>query len=216
MSNKKIFDTAVQGELEGVNREKEREEIIRSFEKFVNKPIPEAVNAYDWVGSDVLLEVFKFVPDLNDGVDLQMDEKGRTMANSRTRYFPIAKVLAAGDSAYYNPTVTKTEGEHIVKKKIEAGQFVKLVDVDVMSIETSKFQEWNSSQNRNGNLKPKGDEPMRYVSNIYKSYGRFTFVLNPFDTVEVDKNQDDSIYCVPSNLIINQVKDVKLLIDLCS
>lgn len=203
--SKKTFDDAIQNQVNSENRKQEQKAMIDAFNEFRGQDIPKAVEAYDWRGSEVLLEVFKFTPEVEQKVNLEMDESGRTVAQQNTRYFPIARILAAGENAQYR------DGE-----KIEKGDIVKLKDVETMSIETSKYRKWNSDKNRKGSLKPKGEEPTRFVSKIFESYGSFTFVLNPFDTVHFDKGEDDSIYKLSSAKVENKIKDVELLLSLCS
>lgn len=190
------FDEIVNDSLNVIDKAQETKLASDAFKSFIDKPITNLVNAYRWDDKDVLIEVFKYAPESE--MSIQINAKGDTSDINKIRYFSFAKVLAAGPESKY-----------------KAGEIVKLRDTDSLSIETSKYKSWVDNPMSKSNLKQKGEEPQRYVSNIFKSLGPYAFILNPLDLAKLDSHVDDAVYKVSDAKIENVVKDVDILFGSC-
>lgn len=186
------FDEAVVSGLNKLSAEQQTQQAKEAFIKFQEEDIPKEVDAYEWVDNDLLIKVFKFEPE--DELSLQINAKGDTSILNKVRYFSIAKVLAAGP-----------------RSKYEVGQIVKLRDRDTLTIESTKYKDWVNNDLSKSNLKQKGQEPVRFMSNIFQTYGQFAFVLNPFDIQALDSGEDSGIYKVTDSKVENPIKDVSIL-----
>ncbi len=187
---KKKFASSVSSELITKGRIEEQELLKQRFQEFIQLESPEEVNAYEWKGYDVLIKVFKFRTQ-NESME---DVDGESLM-SNTRFFSIAKILAAGPESKY-----------------VQGDLVKLKDVDTLTIESSQYRDWIKNEFSKGNLKQKGTEPSRFVSNIYQTLGPNAFILNPLDIISLDKEQDDSIFKINDGKIENKISNVDILI----
>jgi hypothetical protein len=187
---KKKFSSLVSTELMTKNRNEEQELLKEKFQEFLQLETPKEVSAYEWKGYDVLIKVFKLRTKNHSMEDIE----GESLM-SNTRFFSIAKILAAGPDSKY-----------------EEGDLVKLKDVDTLTIESSQYRDWIKNEFSKGNLKQKGTEPSRFVSNIYQTFGPNAFILNPLDIISLDKEQDDSIFKVNDGKIENKINNVDILI----
>lgn len=195
MSNKRKFDGAVVKTLGVVDKKKEQKAIKEAFKEFIDLEIPSLVDVYEWKGTEVLLKVFKYKPKKeNIQVSFELNSKGDTIQDTETRYFSFAKVFAAGPDSPY-----------------KVGEIVKLRDVDTMSIETQKYREWVDNPYSKSNLKQVGEEPQRYLSNIFPKWGPHVFVLNPLNVEDFDLGEDDDLYKRDAAVVENRIKDVTLL-----
>lgn len=190
---KENFDVEVSKRLQQVDKKQEVKDVKQAFRSFLEEPLPKEVKAYKWESGDTLIKVFLYAPTSEDA--LEIDSSGKTTDTHKVRYFPFARVLAAEEGAKYQP-----------------GDLVKLRDTEVMSIESSKYIEWKNRPYQKGNLKAKGEEPPKYISNIYQTYGAYTFLLNPFDLEAIDSQKDESIYKIPESKIENKVLDIDVLL----
>ena len=188
-SKKQKFDDIAIQETFAIDKAKETKAVKEAFEKFLNKPIPKEVEYYEWADNEVLVEIFKY--DFTEIMDEMFSTYNivNTPNLSYIRFFSFAKVLASGPDSKYKP-----------------GDIVKLRDADVLSAESSKYIAWVENEYNRSNLKKIGQEPPRFVSNIYKVLGSRSFILNPLDVQSLDTNVDDSIYKLNDAKIENKVK----------
>lgn len=176
-------------------KKREYSEVLEKFDEFVNEEIPEEVNAYEWKDGEYLIKVFTYRDDRKKD-KFEINPQNNAAYTNNLRHFSIAKVLAA-----------HKEGEY------KQGDLVKLRDTDTLTIESAGYKKWADNKYNKGNLKKVGQEPPRYLSNIYKSMGQYRFILNPLNIVDLDMNdEDEGIYKIPSNRIENKIKDVDLLL----
>jgi len=140
--------------------------------------------------------VFKHTPPDTEEA-LHLDTDGKTTNVLKERFFSVGRILATG-----------------VGSKYEVGDIVKFKDIDTLSVETSAYKAWTQNPNRGGNLKQVGKEPERFMSNIYRQWGQYAFILNPFDIDKADGNDDDCIYKIPESKVENRVKNVELLLNI--
>ena len=193
MGKKETFDDVANQEVGAVDKQEEIKQTKEAFNLFRNEEIPKVVEAYDWKDHEVLVKIFKFAPITDTAVTL--NAKGDTTDMHKVRYFSIAKVLAAGKEAEYEP-----------------GDLVKLKDVDTLSIENSKYRAWVDNPYKNGNMKKKGEEPVKYMSNIFKTLGNSAFILNPFALDIIDGGEDDAVYKLSTAKIENKIVNIDLLL----
>lgn len=192
MAGKTNFDMVVNENLNKVSKIEETKQIITQFKNFLELKIPKEVGCYEWKDREILLKVFKYVP--TDDSSIIINTSGDTNNVNKIRYFSIGVVWAAGEAS-----------------KFKEGDIVKLRDTDVLSIESTKYKEWIDNPLSKSNMKQKGEEPQRYVSNVYKTLGPYAFILNPFDLENLDSHIDDGVYKVNDNLIENRIKNVDIL-----
>lgn len=189
---KQTFDEAVASGITSISKADQTEQAIKAFMEFQKEPIPKQVEAYEWGGKELLIKVFKFEPE--DDLSIQINSKGDTSIMNKIRYFSIARVMAAGPDSKYKP-----------------GQIVKLRDRDTLTIESSQYRSWVDNDMSKSNVKQKGQEPVRFMSNIFQTFGQYAFVLNPFDLQGLDSGEDSGLYKVTDSKIENPIRDVSLL-----
>lgn len=187
--SKRNFDNIVSDNLASIDRKAQSKQAVEAFEVFSKKDTPVEASAYEWEGSELLIEVFSFQPE--DELTLQVNGNGDNLGNFV--YLPIARILANGPNSKY-----------------VVGDVVKLKDSDVTTVENPKYREWVSNKLSKSNLKQKGEEPLRYGSNIVKTLGPFLFTLNP---LKRDNEDLDTLYFKVSDAKIeNKIKDVQILL----
>lgn len=186
------FDVILNDNIQTKTKKDEAVQIKEQFKTFIAGEIPNEVNAYKWQDKEVLLKVFKYIPEDDNVINIT---ETQTSELQKARYFSFAKVLATGPDSKYKP-----------------GEIVKLKDIDTLSIENSKYKQWKDNPLSKSNLEQKGKEPLRYMSNIFERLGPFTFVLNPFDVEKLDSGSDDCIYKLSDGKIENPIADVNILL----
>lgn len=191
---KRKFDDLSSKALSSVNKETQMEQAKEAFKTFMDKETPNEVNAYDWTGREVLIEIFSFEPDDEFADTLKGEGMGTIL--DKVRYFSLAKVLAAGTDSVY-----------------KTNDIVKLKDRETLSLESSAYQNWVKNDYSKSNLKQKGKEPSRFMSNIFQTYGAFAWVLNPLDIKSLDQGEDSGLYKITDAKIENKVKDVNILLN---
>ena len=192
MGNKKVnFDKVLEGELDSRNSEVQQEEVLKQFDEFLDKPVPSEVEAYSWQGNDILIEVFRYMP---EGVmDFDINDETSNKSNYE-RYFSFGKVLAASEKSEYNK-----------------GDIIKLSDVSSLTIESSSYKDWVKNPLSKSNMKQKGKEPQRYITNIHSDFGNYLFILNPLNLGKLDSHEDAPIYKIPDRLVECKVNDPSIL-----
>ena len=195
MSNKTVFELSVKEGLTEKTKESETANVVSEFREFIDRDIPKEVTAYVWEDNEVLIQVFKYKP--KSEINIHVNQKGLTSDDNKVRYFSFAKVLASGPTSRY-----------------KAGDLVKLRDIDTLTIESSAYKNWVDNPMSKSNLKQQGTEPQQYVSNIFKTFGTYVFILNPSDLKKLDSNLDEAIYKVSDPKIENIIKDVDLLLNI--
>lgn len=186
--SKRNFDNVVTDNLAAIDKKAQSKQAVEAFESFNSKVVPVEVNAYEWEDSEVLIEVFSFQPE--DELTLQVNGNGESLGNMV--YLPIAKVLASGEGSKYS-----------------VGDVIKLRDSDVTTVENPDYREWVHNKLSKSNLKQKGDEPVRYGSNIVKTLGPFLFTLNP---LKRDDNLSTIYFKISDAKVENKIKDVQVLL----
>lgn len=173
------------------NIEKEQKAIFDDFSKWIDKPFPKFLNNHDIKPHELIILVYGFKPKSAPGKSILLDGDGRTSDELKHRTFSIAKVLKAGSESGY-----------------EAGDFVKLYDFEVASIENPEHSLWNHNEYSKSNLKKIGQEPDRFMNNIGRFFGPKMVVLNP---LKAQLEEDDflTFKVLPTNIAnkINNVRD---------
>lgn len=190
---KKDFNKIVSDNITEVDRKSQTQQAIEAFQEFQNKSIPKEVAAYTWEDKEVLIEIFSFEPE--DELSLDLDTSASIL--NKVRYFSVARVLASGPESKY-----------------KVGQLVKLKDRDTLTIENSAYKEWVNNPMSNSNMKQKGQEPPRFMSNIFQTFSQYTFILNPFDIKSLDEGKDEGVYKIYDNKIENPIENVEILFDI--
>lgn len=143
------------------NAEKEQAAIFEDFKSWVEKPFPKFLDNHDIKPHELIIRVYGFRP-TTEGPKLLLDQSGRTSDDLKHRTFSIARVLKAGPESGYS-----------------AGDFVKLRDFEVSSIENPDYSLWISNEYSKSNLRKIGQEPDKYLNNIGRFFGPKMVVLNP-------------------------------------
>lgn len=188
------FDQLATLGLNSLDKKEQAKEAIEQFKEFRNQSVPKEVAAYTWAPGEVLIKVFKYTPGTK--TNIQINASGDTSELNNVRYFSVAKVLASGPESKYS-----------------VNDIVKLRDTDTLSIESSKYKTWVDNPMSKSNLKQKGEEPQRFISNIFKTLGPQAFILNPFDLENLDAHVDDAVYKISERQIENPVANVEVLFD---
>lgn len=147
-----------------------QDHINRSFEAFINEPIPPDLDdIYDLDGDNVVIRVFDVEPDVSASkLYVSLNRKGTSIPYM---CFGVAKVLIAGKESKY-----------------KAGDIVKLRDFEARTLKNPDYSAWVNNPYNRSNAKRVGEEPPEYVSNLHKSFGTKMFMLNPisFSTEGLD------------------------------
>jgi len=163
-----------------VNMPKDEEsDLIRAkFKEFVEGEIPDQkfLEAYGFESSKVLVKVFFYEPERDEKVVKILGDLADSVYQNR--YFPFVKVLASAD------------------ENIEVGSIYKLSDVKTLSIESSEYKDWVKNDFSKSGINRKGDEPQRYINNIFRFLGQDAFVPDPFDLESLDGNKDNGMYYI--------------------
>ena len=195
MASKKIkFDDTAIEESFTMDKDKEKKAVYEAFREFLKSPVPEQLKAYEFEKNDLVVEVFKFDFSKMSEEMFLIKPSAKNML-SYIRFFSFAKVLAVGPES-----------------KFKVGDIVKLNDSSVLSAESSKYVAWVKNGYNSSNLKKIGQEPPRFVSNIYQSMGKYSFIVNPLDVASLDTNIEDSIYKINDNFVSVPVKDIDILL----
>ena len=192
MKKKMEFDQLATSGLNSIDKKEQAKEAIEQFIRFRDQEIPKEVSAYTWGAGEVLIKVFKYTPATK--TNIQINSSGDTSEMNNVRFFSVAKVLASGPESKY-----------------KVNDIVKLRDTETLSIESSKYKTWVDNPMSKSNLKQKGEEPQRFISNIFKSLGSQAFILNPFDLENLDSHVDDAIYKITERQIENPISNVEVL-----
>lgn len=188
--SKRNFDDIVSKDLGTIDKKSQSKQAVEAFAGFKNGEIPGEVEAYNWKGTELLIEVFSFKPESE--LSLKVTHDRDHMGNSV--YLPIARVLANGPDSDY-----------------KVGDIVKLNDSDVTTVENPKYKDWVKNELSNSNMKQKGDEPIRFGSNIVKTLGPSLFTLNP---LKRDGEDLEALYFkVTDRRIENLIKNVDILLN---
>lgn len=160
MNPTKIVDKQLERAKVKYSVEKEQQSIIDDFRKWMKLEEPRYLDLHDIKENQLIIEVFGFRPQGESKILL--DTKGTTADVLNHRTFSIARVWKAGKETGY-----------------VAGDFVKLRDFDVASIENPDYEMWTNNEYSKSNLRKVGDEPPRFLNNIGKTFGPEMIILNP-------------------------------------
>jgi hypothetical protein len=170
--------------------EKEQQAIFDDFLKWVDKPFPKFLDQHDIKPHELIILVYGFKPKNTTASKIMIDVQGGTAADLKHRTFSIAKVLKAGIESGY-----------------EAGDFVKLYDFQVASIENPEYSMWNNNEYSKSNLKKIGQEPPKFLNNIGRFFGPKMIALNP---LKAQLEEDDFLtFKVNPADISNKINDVR-------
>lgn len=170
--------------------EKEQQAVLDDFKEWIEKPFPKFLDQHEIKGHEVIILVYGFKPKAVKGKSLLLNAEGtKTSEDLKHRTFSIAKVLKAGADSGYT-----------------AGQFVKLYDFQVASIENPEYSLWNHNEYSKSNLKQIGQEPDRFMNNIGRFFGPKMVVLNPLKT-KLEEDDFLTFKVTPAD-IANPIKDV--------
>lgn len=173
------------------NVEKEQQAIFDDFAKWLEKPMPKFLDNHDIKPHELIILVYGFKPKTESAHKIFLDGEGkRTSDDLKHRTFSIAKVLKAGADSGYTQ-----------------GQFVKLYDFHVASIENPEYSMWMNNEYSRSNLKKVGQEPDKFLNNIGRFFGPKMVVLNPLKAV---LEEDDFLtFKVSPSDIANPIKNVR-------
>lgn len=176
------------------NVEKEQQAIFDDFSKWIDKPFPKFLDQHDIKDHELIILIYGFKPNSAPGQKIYLNESGsNTSDDLKHRTFSIAKVLKAGSEAGY-----------------KTGDFVKLYDFQVASIENPDYSMWINNENSKSNLRKIGEEPPKFLNNIGRYFGPKMISLNP---LKAKLEEDDFLtFKVTSVDISNPIKDVRSFI----
>lgn len=174
--------------------EREQQAIFEDFSEWIDKPFPKFLEQHDIKPHELIILVYGFRPKSVEGKKIFLDIEGKTTSDSlKHRTFSIAKVLKAGSEAGY-----------------QAGDFVKLYDFQVASIENPEYNLWINNEYSKSNMKQIGQEPPKFLNNIGRFFGPKMIALNP---LKAQLEEDDFLtFKVNPADISNKIHDVRSFI----
>lgn len=174
--------------------EREQQAIFDDFSQWIDKPFPQFLDQHGIKPHELIILVYGFRPKTVDTQKIYLNAAGTTTADSlKHRTFSVAKVLKAGEESGY-----------------KEGDFVKLYDFQVASIENPDYSLWINNENSKSNMRQIGDEPPKFLNNIGRFFGPKMIALNP---LKAKLEEDDflTFKVLPSD-IANSIKDVRSFI----
>ena len=162
------------------NEEDISEAEIKDFERWLkDESYIEEYGIYEFIKDDVLLRVYKYVPE-EDTENPLFDDRGKPLGASKERVCAIAKVIKTGP----NNNLDLKPGDHVA-----------LIDGVAIKTLNPKYLEWSERQDERP--APKGKRPEVYIYGLEKFYN-FTFVKDKLFGAQDD---DELTLLIPDTLI---------------
>jgi hypothetical protein len=153
---------------------------VDDFERWLkDESYIEEYGIYEFLKDDVLLRVYKYVPE-EDTENPLFDDRGKPLGATKERVCPIAKVIKVGT----NNNLNLSPGDHVA-----------LIDGISMKTLNPKYLDWSERQDERP--LPKGDRPEVYIYGLEKLQ-HFTFVKDKLFGAQDD---DDLTLLLPDTLI---------------
>lgn len=168
----------------------ERSEIVAMFREFMAEKIPGIVEAYGTDHDKLIGQVF-----VVERETLLIDPENPEKKKTEEFVFPIAKILNVGDHF-------DTKG-----RKFEVGGYVRLRDIDAMTIINPRHEVWVKNEFSQSNIREHqvGSAPPKILQNLWTNFGTRIFSPDPF-ALEWERRMSDVFYLDIANVVcpINQ------------
>ena len=156
------------------------QEEIDDFEKWLkDDSYISEYDMYEFLKDDILLRVYKYVPE-EDTDNPLFDDRGKPLGASKERVCAIAKVIKVGENN---------------NLKLNSGDHVALLDAVSLKTLNPKYLDWSERQDERP--APKGKRPDVYIYGLEKLQ-HFTFVKDKLFGAQED---DELTLLIPDTLI---------------